>query len=83
MSVHIQPIAELTHRATDTLIQELGVVDTIRFLNQFRAGSGNYTVEREQLFEGMSVKDIVAEIKARRADSAQQGAPADPRTSGR
>ncbi len=83
MSVHIQPIAELTHRATDTLIQELGVVDTIRFLNQFRAGSGNYTVEREQLFEGMSVKDIVAEIKARRAGSAQQGAPADPPTSGR
>ena len=83
MSVHIQPIAELTHRATDTLIQELGVVDTIRFLNQFRAGSGNYTVEREQLFEGMSVKDIVAEIKARRTGSAQQGASADPPTSGR
>ena len=70
MSVHIQPIFELTHRATDTLIQEIGIVDTIRFLNQFRVGSGNYTVEREQLFEGMSVKDIVAEIKARRTGSA-------------
>jgi len=71
MSVHIQPISDLTHRATDTLIQKFGVVDTIRFLNQFRAGSGNYTMEREHLFEGMSVKDIVAEIKARRAGSAQ------------
>lgn len=71
MSVHIQPISELTHRATDTLIQEFGIVDTIRFLNQFRAGRGNYTMERERLFEGMSVKDIVAEIKARRTGSAQ------------
>lgn len=83
MNVHIQSISQLTHRATDALIQELGVVDTIRFLNQFRTGSGNYTVEREQLFEGMSVKDIVAEIKARRTSSAQQGASADPPTSGR
>jgi hypothetical protein len=77
MSVHIQLISELTHRATHALIQELGIVDTIRFLNQFRAGSGNYTVDRKQLFEGMSVKDIVSEIKARRTGGAQQGIPAD------
>ncbi len=76
MSVHIQPISELTHRATHALIQELGIVDTIRFLNQFRSGRGNYTVEREQLFEGLSVRDIVTEIKARRTGSASQGAPA-------
>ena len=66
MSAQIQPITELTHRATNALIKEFGVVDTIRFLNQFRAGSGNYTMEREQLFQGMSVKDIVKEIKAQR-----------------
>jgi hypothetical protein len=66
MSAQIQPIAELTYRATNALIKEFGVVDTIRFLNQFRAGSGNYTMEREQLFQGMSVKDIVKEIKAQR-----------------
>ena len=82
MSVHIQPIAKLTHRATHALIQELGVVDAIRFLNQFRAGSGNYTVEREQLFEGQSVKDIVADIKAQRTDSVQ-GTPAAPPASDR
>jgi hypothetical protein len=46
--------------------EELGVVDTIRFLNQFRAGSGNYTAERERLFQGLSVKDIAEQIKAQR-----------------
>ena len=77
MSANIQPISELTHRGTHALIRELGIVDTIRFLNQFRAGHGNYTVEREQLFEGMSVKDLIAEIKERRTLSAQQTASAD------
>lgn len=69
MSVQIQPIAELTHRANHALIQELGVVDAMRFLNQFRAGSGDYTAEREQRFQRESVKGIVADIMARRNDT--------------
>ena len=68
MSVPIQPISQFTHRAKQTLIQELGIVDTVRFLNQFRAGEGDYTAEREKLFEGESVKSILASIKAMRAD---------------
>ncbi len=66
MTTHVQPISEVSQRATNALIREIGVVDTIRFLNQFRAGSGDYTVERKVLFKGMSVKDIVNEIKALR-----------------
>lgn len=44
----------------------MGVVDTIRFLNHLRTGSRNYTVERDKLFEGLSVKNIVREIKTQR-----------------
>lgn len=68
MNVSIQPVSELTHRARHALIQELGVVDAMRFLNQFRAGHGNYTAERKQLFKDESAKSIAAEIKARRAE---------------
>jgi hypothetical protein len=68
MSVRIPLIAEVTRRATYALIQEIGVVDTIRFLNQFRTGKSNYTLDREHLFDGRSVKDIAIAIKARRAD---------------
>jgi hypothetical protein len=67
MSEPIQPISELTNRATNALIQELGVVDAIRFLSQFRVGSGDYTSEREHLFRGESVKSLVAGIKAQRS----------------
>jgi hypothetical protein len=75
MSVHIQPLTELTHRAKNALIQELGVIDALRFLNQFRAGNGNYTVEREQLFKADTVKSIVAGIKAQRVGGAVTGKP--------
>lgn len=66
MTTHVQPMFEVMQRATSALIKEIGVVDTIRFLNQFRAGAGDYAVERDELFEGMSVKDITGEIKAQR-----------------
>lgn len=66
MTIHVQPISEVTQHATNVLIREIGVVDTIRFLSQFRAGTGSYTEEREQLFKGMSVKDIIADIKLQR-----------------
>jgi hypothetical protein len=68
MSVHIQPIGELTNRATNALIQELGVIDAMRFLNQFRVGSSDYTTERESLFKGESVKSIIADIKSKRSE---------------
>ncbi len=56
MSVHIHPLAELTYRARNALVQKLGVIDALHFVNQFRAGNGNYTAEREQLFKTETIK---------------------------
>lgn len=50
----------------EALAKALGPVGMVRFLQQFEMGSGDYTKEREQLLEGMSVKSIVKEIKSRR-----------------
>ncbi len=66
MNAQIQPIAELNRRATNALVREVGIVNTLRFLNQFRIGGGDYTVERDQLFGDMLVKDIIHDIKAQR-----------------
>lgn len=71
MSAQLQPMAQLTKRATDALIKEIGIVDTLRFLSQFRTGAGDYTVERQQLFQGMSVKDIIGDIKEQRKNDSQ------------
>ncbi len=66
MNAVVQPLFEVSQRARSILIQELGVIDAMRFLNQFQVGSGDYSVEREKLFKDDTVKSIVAEIKAHR-----------------
>ena len=66
MSVVVQPLFEVSQRARSVLIQELGVIDAMRFLTQFQMGSGDYSSEREKLFKDDTVKSIVTEIKARR-----------------
>lgn len=66
MSAHLDPIAQVTQRATDALVRELGVVDAIRFLGQFRAGSGDYTAQRQALIGSISVQELAAQIKAQR-----------------
>ena len=67
MSAVVQPLFEISMRARSVLIQELGVVDAMRFLNQFQAGSSDYSAERDQLFKNDTVKSVVAEIKAQRS----------------
>lgn len=65
------PLAEITRSAIHLLCQEIGVVNTARFLNQFSLGYGNYTEERDQLFGHLTVEQIAAEIKRQRREPPQ------------
>jgi hypothetical protein len=64
MNLQLQSMTQLNKAATDALIKEIGVVDTLRFLSQFRVGTGDYTAERHQLFQDMSLEEIIRDIKA-------------------
>jgi Mg/Co/Ni transporter MgtE len=66
MTTRTRPLAELTYEAISVLLREMGVVDTVRFLNQYTAGYGNYTEEREQLFGHLTLDEIISEIKQER-----------------
>ena len=63
MTITPMPPTELTVSAIRLLIQEMGIVNTARFISQFTIGYGNYTEERDQLFGQMSVDDIVTAMK--------------------
>jgi len=63
MNVHTKPLSEITRQAIDLLSKEMGIVDTVRFLNQFTTGYGNYTDEREDLFKDLTLDEILATIK--------------------
>ncbi len=69
MTVMTKPLAEITQQAIGILCREMGIVNTIRFVNQFIVGYGNYTEEREALFEDMSLDEIIAEIRRTRRES--------------
>ena len=63
MTVNIKPLAEVTHRAIEILCRELGAADTMRFINQFTNGHGDYTAERDALFAGETLDQMIADIK--------------------
>ena len=67
-TVEVKPLAEITHEALTLLCQRLGVANTLRFINQFTTGYGNYTEERREVYAKMSVDDIVAEIEQSRQE---------------
>jgi hypothetical protein len=49
------------------LYRELGLVDTVRFINQFTHGFGNYTEERRKLLENQTFQEAIADIRAYQA----------------
>ena len=63
MTTKHRPLAEITDEALTLLYRELGVVDTVRFLNQYGAGYGDYTKEREALFADLTLEDITEDIQ--------------------
>ena len=63
MNTEAKPISEISRRATNILFKELGVVDTIRFLNQFSVGQGDYTKQREEWLGNLSIDDAISQIK--------------------
>ena len=65
-----RPLAEITQEAIEVLLREIGVVNTVRFLNQFTGGYGDYTAERQRLFGDLTLDEIVAAIEQDRDESA-------------
>ena len=71
MNVQTKPLSEITRHAIDLLSKEMGIVDTVRFLNQFTTGYGDYTEEREALFKDLTLEEILATMQ--RAPGHQNG----------
>lgn len=63
MILEQRPLAEITREALQVLYREIGVADTIRFINQFTTGSGNYTEERDALFANDTLEELIAQMR--------------------
>lgn len=80
MSLAARPLAETTHKAIAVLAKELGIVETVRFLTQFGTGLGDYTRERNAIFRGLTMDDILSEMRpTQRRRSRKQMPPSHKR----
>lgn len=75
MITDIKPLVEINQQAIRLLYQELGVVDTVRFLKQYTAGFGDYTQEREVLFKNKTLDEITSEIEKQHKTSKKTNPP--------
>lgn len=62
------PLDELNRKAFKTLVDNLGYVEAVRFFKQFEAGEGDYTKERHQWLDEISLDEIWADIQRRQAE---------------
>lgn len=63
MIVEEKTTSEINHEAMKVLYDHIGVTNTIRFINQFSRGHGDYTKDREKLFAGKTRQDLIKGIK--------------------
>jgi hypothetical protein len=61
-----KPIEDILRRGLEVLLRELGTADTLRFLQKYSPGRGDYTQERRELFNHLTVDEIVEQIKKSR-----------------
>lgn len=54
---------QIRTKGLEALARELGVVGMIRFIQLFERGNGDYTKERAQWVNDVSLNEILADIK--------------------
>ena len=79
-TIHTKTMEDIRNTGLAALAKALGPVDTIRFIQQFGGGHGDYTKERRTTLAGVNLREAVAEMHGLAEISAK---PRTRRTSAR
>lgn len=63
---------EVVRQGYQALVDSLGVVDAIRFIQHFSPGQGDYTQGRREWLDRTALPDILTSMKQRQDESAGQ-----------
>lgn len=63
---------EIIKQGYDALINSLEIADTIRFIQYFSPGKGDYTKERHQWLDEKKLTDVLVEMKQSPEDDTNQ-----------
>jgi hypothetical protein len=62
-AINLKTRASLQKAGYNALVKELGADDAMRFIRLFNCGYGDYTKERHDIFDGMSVDGIFEDME--------------------
>jgi hypothetical protein len=57
---------ELQRKGFKALVDALGIVDAMRFIHQYDSGSGDYTKERHQWLDQLTIDDFPNYVRQKR-----------------
>jgi hypothetical protein len=57
---------ELQRKGFKALVDALGIVDAMRFIHQYDSGSGDYTKERHQWLDQLTIDDFHNYVRQKR-----------------
>lgn len=63
---------EIISQGYQALVNSLGVVDAIRFIQHFTLGQGDYTKDRHEWLDQTPLEDILTSMRQHREDDATQ-----------
>jgi hypothetical protein len=63
---------EIVSQGYQALVDALGVVDAIRFIQHFSSGQGDYTQERHVWLDRTSLQDILTLMRQHREDDPER-----------
>ena len=63
---------EIIEQGYKALVDSLGVVDAIRFIQHFSPGEGNYTEERRQWLQQKSLDEVLGDVEQLSKDDLHQ-----------
>jgi len=66
MKKKIMSLDEIRLAGTEALYEKLGPIGMVRFLQQFETGTGNYTEERSQWLNSLTLDEIIKDVKERK-----------------
>ena len=67
MSTQTLAAEKIRARGVKALTRELGPAGMVQFMQQFGSGHGDYTRERHKILDKLTVDEVVAAIRRKRA----------------
>ncbi len=69
MNRKCRTLPEIRRDGYRALIDQLGPADALRFIQMFEPGRGDYTNERRQWLDDLTIDELIASIDARNSNT--------------